>query len=187
MLLCRCRSQSVHRGAPVPRRQYLSAKFHWIQNINSFFALFYRHCTRNILSIDRQRDSSEKSLTMATILSPAKTALSFQGLRLIARTSPATLRRALSTLPNNSHIVRTPQQQHRITLNASELTNEMFTVHPRPTLLPLQAPLPPPQLPAHPLPRHRHHDPNPSQPRRLRRKPRVLQRPALGHTGKRRQ
>lgn len=41
---------------------------------------------------------------MATILAPAKSALSFQGLRLIARTSPSTLRRALSTLPNNEHI-----------------------------------------------------------------------------------
>ncbi|CAK3735262.1 Hypothetical predicted protein [Lecanosticta acicola] len=41
---------------------------------------------------------------MASILAPTRSALSFQGLRLIARTSPATLRRALSTLPNNAHI-----------------------------------------------------------------------------------
>lgn len=43
---------------------------------------------------------------MATMLAPARNALSFQGLCLIARTSPLTLRRALSTLPNNEHIVR---------------------------------------------------------------------------------
>ncbi|GIZ42576.1 hypothetical protein CKM354_000583800 [Cercospora kikuchii] len=41
---------------------------------------------------------------MATLLTAARPALSFQSLRLIARPSPFTLRRALSTLPNNEHI-----------------------------------------------------------------------------------
>ncbi|KAF2215570.1 hypothetical protein CERZMDRAFT_34741 [Cercospora zeae-maydis SCOH1-5] len=41
---------------------------------------------------------------MATLRTAVRPALSFQSLRVVARTSPNTLRRALSTLPNNEHI-----------------------------------------------------------------------------------
>ncbi|KAK3678874.1 hypothetical protein LTR78_001327 [Recurvomyces mirabilis] len=41
---------------------------------------------------------------MAVLLPTSKPLLSFQCARLIARISPCTLRRALSTLPNNGHI-----------------------------------------------------------------------------------
>lgn len=53
-----------------------------------------------LLSIDNFREH----IKMAAIL-PARSC--FQSLRLIARTSPATIRR-LSTLPNNEHIVCLP-------------------------------------------------------------------------------
>ncbi|WPH00972.1 Hypothetical protein R9X50_00380600 [Acrodontium crateriforme] len=46
---------------------------------------------------------------MASLLSTARPSMSFQCMKLIARTSPATFRRALSTLSNNSHIYVHPQ------------------------------------------------------------------------------
>lgn len=42
---------------------------------------------------------------MSSILAPSRTMLSFQCHKLIARTAPATYRRAISTLPSNKHIV----------------------------------------------------------------------------------
>ncbi|KAI6843093.1 hypothetical protein KC340_g1944 [Hortaea werneckii] len=46
---------------------------------------------------------------MATLIASSRPQLSFQCARLIARTSPSTLRRAVSTLPNNEHIYVHPQ------------------------------------------------------------------------------
>ncbi|KAK5131695.1 hypothetical protein LTR08_000749 [Meristemomyces frigidus] len=59
---------------------------------------------------------------MATLLAPTRPTLSFHCARLIARTSPSTLRRALSTLPNNPHIYihplpsTTPTKSHLLSL-----------------------------------------------------------------------
>ncbi|SMR41775.1 unnamed protein product [Zymoseptoria tritici ST99CH_1E4] len=67
---------------------------------------------------------------MATLLAPARSAMSFNSLRLIARTSPSTLRRALSTLPNNPHIYVHEQP----TTPKSYLLSYLSTTPPTPSL-----------------------------------------------------
>lgn len=50
---------------------------------------------------------------MSSILASSRTTLLFQCHKLIARTAPATYRRAMSTLPSNKHIVSHPKRDNR--------------------------------------------------------------------------
>ena len=65
---------------------------------------------------------------MTTLLCTARPLLSFQCARLIARTAPLTLRRALSTLPSNPHIVsgigRPHHSYYRIRIDFGQYVHE---------------------------------------------------------------
>lgn len=165
----------------VPRRQYLSAKTYSLDRKHRLFL-------HSLLSKQRSQHSEHRQTKRQLI------AIRHNGYDTLASEIRAFIPRLAAHSTNIARNTSTSPvysaQQFAYCKNPSPTPNTslltmLFSVHPRPTLLPLQTPLPPPQLPTHPLPRNRYHNANPSQPRRLCRKPRILQHLTLGDPRKR--